>query len=58
MQRYPLYPDRPVIQRGLIIPGWFVSLPNGELVARETFEGALRVVDEYHRIVKEVESWR
>ena len=58
MQRYPRHPDRPVIRRGLIIPRWFISLPNGELVARETFEGALRVVDEYHRAVKEVEPCR
>lgn len=55
MQRYPLYPDRPVIQRGLFIHEWFVSLPNGELVSRKTFEGALRVVDEYHRAIKEIE---
>lgn len=55
MQRYPLYPDRPVIQRGHTIPEWFISLPNGEIAIRKTFEDALRVVDEYHRAAKEAE---
>ena len=55
MERYPLYPDRPVIQRGLIIPRWFITLPGGERAIRNTFEDALKVVDEYHRAVKEAE---